>query len=204
MPNWFYFTVHVSGEKKDVEQFVENVKGSEKYQTESMEFDFNHFVPQPDNIFRGNLGREEKKMCEEQGIPNWYRWNSDNWGTKWNANVETAFCLSSVDGFPMEYEYEISTAWAFPVPVMDRMVEMYPNIDFTIVGEEESGAYGVYWSTSEDIFLEEEPILVDESDHEREVYFNNNDEEYLWRYRDNGELVPEQDNFYPFNKYSWS
>ena len=33
MPNWFYFTVNVSGEKKDVEQFVENVKGSAKYGT---------------------------------------------------------------------------------------------------------------------------------------------------------------------------
>ena len=85
MPNWFYFTVNVSGEEKDVEQFVENVKGSEKYETEGREFDFNHFIPQPDNIFRGNLGDKEEKMCEEQGIPNWYRWNNQNWGTKWNG-----------------------------------------------------------------------------------------------------------------------
>ena len=35
MPNWFYFSLNVSGEKKDVEQFVENVKGSEKFVTGS-------------------------------------------------------------------------------------------------------------------------------------------------------------------------
>jgi hypothetical protein len=34
MPNWFYFSLNVSGEKKDVEQFVENVKGSEKFARE--------------------------------------------------------------------------------------------------------------------------------------------------------------------------
>ena len=204
MPNWFYFTVNVSGEKKDVEAFVENVKGSKEFDTEGYEFDFNHFIPQPDNIFRENIGSDKKKELDAIGVPNWYDWNNANWGTKWNANVETAFCLSSHEGFPMEYEYEISTAWAFPVPVMDKMVEMYPNIDFTIVGEEESSSYGVYWSTSEDLFLEEEPILVDESDNDREVYFNSGDEEYLWRYKDNNELVPDQDDFYPFNKYSWS
>ena len=202
MPNWFYFTVNVSGEKKDVEQFVENVKGSAKYETEGREFDFNHFIPQPDNIFRGGLSLQDEEKLNAAGIPHWYGWNNRNWGTKWNANVESAFCLSSVDGFPMEYEYEMCTAWAFPVPVMDKMVEMYPNIDFTIVGEEESNSYGVYWSTSEDVFLEEEPVFVDEGD--REVYFNNDDEEYLWRYKDNNELVPDQDDFYPMSKFSWT
>ena len=201
MPNWFYFTVNVSGEEKDVEQFVENVKGSAKYETEGREFDFNHFIPQPDNIFRGNLGDKEEKMCEEQGIPNWYRWNNQNWGTKWNGVCDD-FEMVSIDGFPYEATYDLRTAWAFPVPVMDKMVEMYPNIDFTIVGEEESNSYGVYWSTSEDVFLEEEPVFVDEGD--REVYFNNDDEEYLWRYKDNNELVPDQDDFYPMSKFSWT
>ena len=204
MPNWFYFTVNVSGEEKDVEQFVENVKGSAKYETEGREFDFNHFIPQPDNIFRGGLSLQDEKKLNEAGIPHWYGWNNRTWGTKWNANVESAFCLSSIDGFPMEYEYEMCTAWAFPVPVMDKMIDMYPNLDFTIVGEEESNSYGVYWSTSEGKFLEEEPIFVDEADQEREVYFNNDDEEYLWRYKDNNELVPDQEDFYPMSKFSWS
>lgn len=200
MPNWFYFTVNVSGEKKDVEQFVENVKGSEKFGTEGREFDFNHFIPQPDNIFRGNLGRDEEKMCEEQGIPNWYRWNNQNWGTKWNAVCDDELDIS-VEGFPFEHEYNLRTAWAFPNIVMDKMIDMYPNLDFTIVGEEESNSYGVYWCTSEDVFLEEEPVLVDEGD--REIYFDN-DKEYLWRYKDNDELVPDQEDFYPMSKFSWT
>ena len=40
MPNWFYFTLNVSGEKKDVQEFVENVKGTEKFETAF------HLVPQ--------------------------------------------------------------------------------------------------------------------------------------------------------------
>lgn len=203
MPNWFYFTVNVSGEKKDVEQFVENVKGSEKYETEGREFDFNHFIPQPDNIFRGGLSLQDEEKLNAAGIPHWYGWNNQNWGTKWNGVCDD-FEMVSVDGFPYEATYDLRTAWAFPLPVMSKMIDMYPNLDFTIVGEEESNSYGVYWSTSEDVFLEEEPIFVDEADHEREVYFNNDDEEYLWRYKDNNELVPDQEDFYPMSKFSWT
>lgn len=201
MPNWFYFTVNVSGEKKDVEQFVENVKGSEKYDTEFREFDFNHFIPQPDSIFRGNLSTDKEKELDSLGVPNWYTWNNANWGTKWNANVYSAYCASSVEGFPTEYEYDMATAWAFPAPVIDKMIEMYPNLDFSIQGEEESGAYGVYWNTMEDTFIDEEPMIIDEYNG-REVYWDNKDK--LYRYSEDGTEVPDQDDFYPITKYSWS
>ena len=200
MPNWFNFTINVSGENKDVEQFVENVKGSAKFDTESLSFDFNHFIPQPDNIFRENIGSDKKKELNAIGVPNWYDWNNSNWGTKWNANVYSAFCVSSVEGFPTEYEYEIATAWNFPEAVMHKMIEMYPNLDFSIVGEEESGMYGIYWNTMEDIFQEEEPILIDDSNG-REVY---HDDQYQWLYSDNNEPVPNQDDFFPMNQYSWT
>ena len=34
MPNWFYFSVQVIGKEKDVDAFVENVKGTKEYDTE--------------------------------------------------------------------------------------------------------------------------------------------------------------------------
>ena len=201
MPNWFYFSVNVSGAKKDVEQFVENVKGSEKFETEGREFDFNHFIPQPENIFRENISGDKKKELDAVSVPNWYDWNNQNWGTKWNANVESAFCISSVEGFPMEYEYELATAWAFPTSVMRKMIEMYPNLDFTIVGEEESDAYGVYIESSTDTFLEEEPQYIDDING-LQVYYSSNDQ--CWRYMESNEAVEDSDNFYPMTKYSWS
>ena len=42
MPNWFNFTLDVSGKEEDVQAFVQNVKGSKHYDTEGYEFDFNH------------------------------------------------------------------------------------------------------------------------------------------------------------------
>ena len=200
MPNWFYFSLNVSGEKKDVEQFVENVKGSEEFETEGREFDFNHFIPQPENIFRGNLGNDEEKYCKENGLPDWHTWNNANWGTKWNAVCDDEMAIS-VDGFPFEHEYNLRTAWAFPTPVIKKMIEMYPNLDFTIVGEEESNAYGVYIVSSEEIWEEEEPMMIDEGNG-REVYYDRDNE--WWAYMDDDTMVEDSDDFYPMNKYSWS
>lgn len=47
--------------------------------------DFRKIVPQPKNIFLGDLSKEEEHRLEEEGIPTWYKWNIENWGTKWNC-----------------------------------------------------------------------------------------------------------------------
>lgn len=202
MPNWFYFSLQVIGKEKDVDAFVENVKGTKKYETEGYEFDFNHFIPQPENIFRGGLSMQDKERLDKEGTPNWYDWNYVNWGTKWNACCDD-FERGAINGSPHFAKYYLRTAWADPRPVIMKLIEMYKNLDIYIEGEEESNAYGIYISTRDDFYLEEEPTFVDEMN-ERAVYFSNDNNEYLWRYVDNDELVPDQEDFYPMNKYSWT
>ena len=192
MPNWFYFSLNVSGKKEDVQSFVENVKGKEGTTYEGREFDFNHFIPQPEGLY------DEKS--EDNIFPNWYNWNIENWGTKWNASVDDAYVASDKEGFPYEYHYDMRTAWADPRPVIFKMIEMYPQLDFNISGEEESNAYGIYVSSSEDVFLEEEPTLIDELN-DKEVFWA--DSSGLWRYVEDNEIVEDQDGFWPINKYSW-
>ena len=199
MPNWFNFSLEVSGKKEDVQEFVQNVKGSKGYDTEGYEFDFNHFIPQPDNIFRGNLGLNEEKYCKDNNLPNWYNWNVDNWGTKWNANIDDSYWVSELEKVS-SFRYDMATAWADPRPIIVKMIEKYPDLDFEIQGEEESNEYGIYISTYEDVFLEEEPTQIDEMNN-REVYWESEDN--LYHYMDNDEVVPDQDDFYPINKYSW-
>jgi len=201
MPNWFYFSVTVTGEKQEVEQFIENVRGSEKFETEGREFDFNHFLPQPDNIFRGAMSFGDEKKLKEQGIPDWYSWNNQNWGTKWNAVCDDIHHFDLADHKHLQIIYDLRTAWAFPVPVIERMIDDYPDLTFVIAGEEESDAYGVYIDTTLNIWEEEEPILMDDYNN-REVYWESSD--LKWHYMDDDSLVPKQEDFYPINKYSWS
>lgn len=195
MPNWFYTTMIVSGEEKDVQDFVQNVKGTDQYGTEGRDFDFNHFIPQPDNIFRDNLDSETRKRLEEEGIPNWYDWNCTNWGTKWNAHC------NSVESHKDYVTYNLETAWAFPSPVIKKMIDKYPNLSFEIEGEEEFNSYGVYVKYDDGnlgAWHEEEPSYFDE-DSQREVYY-----EDVWRYMDDNKEVEDQEGFFCITKYSWS
>ena len=200
MPDWFYFTLDVSGKKEDVQEFVQNVKGSEKFETEGSDFDFNHFIPQPDDIFRGSLGDKEEEYCKESGVPNWYDWNCMHWGTKWNASVDDSCWTSELEKLST-FKYDMRTAWADPRPIIMKMLEKYPDLDFEISGEEESNEYGIYISTYEDVYLEEEPILINELNG-REVYWESEDNQ--WHYMNDDSLVEDQENFYPRSKYSWN
>ncbi len=195
MPNWFYMTLEVNGKEEDVLTFVRNVKGSKKYETEGRDFDFNHFIPQPDNLFRDNLSTDKEKELKQQGIPDWYNWNVDNWGTKWNAHCEI------VDFNGGDAVFHLETAWADPRPVIHKMIEMYPNLSFIIEGEEESQSYGIYIDSAKDFYGEEEPSYVDE-DNNRAVHWDS--DLFLWRYTDNYNEVENSEDFYPQPKYSWS
>jgi len=199
MPNWFNFEMQVSGTKKDVLEFAENVKGSKKFETEGREFDFNHFIPQPDNIFRANLSTDKSKELAKEGVPDWYNWNIDNWGTKWNGVVDDVDVCVYNDGSADAF-YTMRTAWAFPAPVIEQMIRDYHHLGFSIQGEEESCDYGVNIDSSEGIWEEEEPIFID--DNGKQVYWDSND--CLYRYSYNDSIVPDADNFFPSTQYSWS
>jgi len=113
--------------------------------------------------------------------------------------VDDSYVVADIPN-PYSYRYDMRTAWADPRPVIIKMIETYPDLDFEISGEEESNSYGIYVSTFEDVFLEEEPTLIDEMNG-REVYWESEDNR--WYYMDNDEFVLDQDDFWPINKYSW-
>ena len=200
MPNWFYFDLQVEGKQEDVQEFVKNVKGTEKYETEGRDFDFNHFIPQPDNIYRGSLSFKDEERLKEEGIPSWYNWNTQNWGTKWNASVDDIFYEEG----STKAVYRLSTAWAFPSPVINTMLEMYPNLNFFIEGEEESGSYGVHIDTEKELYLVEDSTLVD-PETDREIYFKEQDDRlYHPFYKDDDTMVPDAEDFFPKYKFSWN
>lgn len=75
----------------------------------------------------------------------WYAFNNREWGTKWDVAV------SNDDTYPdtnMEeaengenyvVHYNFQTAWAPPVPAMQKLSAQYPTLLFTLSYEEETG-----------------------------------------------------------------
>lgn len=94
--------------------------------------DFKKVIPQPGNIFNENLSAEDERRCKEQGIPTWYDWNRQNWGTKWNS-------------YSCEKEswniYTFETAWS-PVPrIIQKISETYSDVEFVYSYADEDTGY---------------------------------------------------------------
>lgn len=56
------------------------------------------------------------------GAPTWYEWCVAHWGTKWGAYS----CCDTEDGFSFQ------TAWSAPLPVIQRLSELFPELELTL------------------------------------------------------------------------
>lgn len=77
-------------------------------------------------------GMQALKAIEECGHTDWYGWSVENWGTKWNA-----YEFELVDQEPDKLVIRFQTAWSVPVPVLQRLVELHPRLNFVAVSFDE-------------------------------------------------------------------
>jgi len=112
-----------SDEEGEVQRILEEIKTvtDEEYRP----LDFEKIIPHPDNLFTGNLGLNEREQCAREGRPNWYDWQIENWGTKWNA-----YDISVEDDGYGQVTITFDTAWTAPLPIIDALREKYPNAHF--------------------------------------------------------------------------
>lgn len=92
-------------------------KIKEFLKSEDSEFDFRKILPQPKEVIESE--NDSKGM-----IPLWYEWNTANWGTKWNAyEINLTQKQESL-------EYSFCSAWVPPIPVIKKLIELFPEYKF--------------------------------------------------------------------------
>ena len=138
MPNWVKTELEIIGTDEQIQQVKDFVLD------ENGNFDFERIVPYPkywecpkkylilpDEITpsdikmpfgESGLHVERCSLCVMEAYPflDWYNWRIDNWGTKWNA------CDSDVFINTIYFD----TAWSFAAPVIGKLSELFPDIDF--------------------------------------------------------------------------
>lgn len=79
---------------------------------------------------------ESKLRINEYGADNWYEWNCNNWGTKWNS-----YHCSIVEDHETVLIIKYDTAWSPATPVLREISKRFPNV--TIVSEyaDEGGSF---------------------------------------------------------------
>ena len=133
MPNHVSNVITLKGHKDDIIKCLSTImrdndttENENKYEGIGT-IDFEKIIPMPKEIYRGNIGPEERKFY---GSNNWYDWSVMNWGTKWNAYNFYAHEIMPVDISEGEdYTMEFDTAWNPPYPVIKTLSEMYPELE---------------------------------------------------------------------------
>jgi hypothetical protein len=134
MPNWCSNALVVKGPKKDLDAFKATLNQKDVDGIE-VPFSFAQTVPPPANLFRGNLGDAERKECEAKGIPNWYDWQSANWGVKWDC------CEANVSIAPKSVKVWFDTPWAPPLAWFSNFAAKFPNLTAELAYNECGMAY---------------------------------------------------------------
>jgi hypothetical protein len=102
---------------------------------DQFQFDLSSIVPRP-TILEGTISptpqkddprytEQYQKALEETGFENWYDWSTEKWGTKWNS-YEFRWVEQSEEKLVFTFE----TAWACPYPVIEKLIALYPELNF--------------------------------------------------------------------------
>jgi hypothetical protein len=208
MPNWCYNSLCVSGNEEKLADFVSKTiipsdMSSETDYNEEHKFTFNILHPLPKALegttsplrkLEGETEEQYKERMAENvrlyGAEDWYRWQLDNWGTKWDATHTQVEQLDSSCLF-----VRFDTAWSPPTEWYLKIFKMYPELTFEVVVGEESQAYcGKMVATGGEIVFDESGDYLYQDEAGNEVEYNK--VQGRWQYVDTQELIMDQD-FWP-------
>lgn len=161
MPNHCENDLYVSGKRADLNKFKEFCKG------ESTVFDFNKFIPYPEEFTKKDREAQSisdafknmsKGACRmwldvhgyidvmkpydvKDGFNSGgYEWCVKHWKTKWTAYQDS---IKTDKGNRLTITFQ--TAWSPPIPIVEKASEMFPLLEFTLKYFERGGAFqGVY------------------------------------------------------------
>jgi len=133
-----------------------------------------------------NLKCEESRFCDlispmpfemwiapDQGsFGAWYEWRNENWGTKWDVfSVEVEIADSSLNRPDRRtLEFRCWTAWAPPIPIWDRLVDLGCKVEADY--QDEGGMFeGTYRDGLDECWVpaaDEEDMNLDKDVYEEE------------------------------------
>ena len=141
MPNWCANDLTIHCDNREVLNSIETL-----ITDDNGEMTFTKLIPEPEalqDIHSGfitidgirynewrqvdgeNVGvtaEEKAELLRKYGATNLYHWHCNNYGTKWDA------CHSDVlsnDGYSLKVSF--ATAWSPPIPVINKLIELYPD-----------------------------------------------------------------------------
>lgn len=214
MPNWCSNFLRVEGNPDEVKRFADMCIVENPDKPGQYEFTMTKLMPLPDELkettspalWRGDENDVEGKaayekhnqyLIEKYGYNNWYDWQVNNWGTKWD--VSDAMINDDEEG-SIGFDYD--TAWGPNDEWVKYAAKQFPELKFYLSYEEPGCAFcGVLMCENGEVTEDTTGDLEWQDEDGREVYYDS--ENHLYRYCDTDELIEDED-FWPqsYNPYA--
>jgi len=137
---------------------------------------------EPEGLIPCENNTDEKCMAliKEYGADNWYDWNIQAYGTKWDFSVSE----EEMDISATCIEARFDTAWSPPITFLEKMQDLFPAIDISLLYEVEGSdgcgrAYTERHSGEAFISVEEGDLEYMAEDG-RDIFFDEDD--CCWKY----------------------
>lgn len=87
-------------------------------------------------------GRIKRDNLKKYGCADWYDWQIEHWGTKWDVSCEEADLRRGNPGIRnWRVSYEFDSAWSPPIPAIEHISATYTRLTFTLLYAEAGNAY---------------------------------------------------------------
>jgi hypothetical protein len=144
MPNWVYNTLTVTGDEHEIARMkkqlsrriprpVRDGDGTEtvsgQWVAEDVEFSFWNITAPDESEWVDYF-----TVNKDNTLPYWYKWNTANWGCKWDAGVHEI-----VDIEKDSYTVTMETPWSPPIQAVQALSAQYPSLYVSLSYEEEQG-----------------------------------------------------------------
>ena len=141
MPNWCDNNVMIKGPTEEINKIKDFLV------EQGNVFSFERILPCPAALRNAPAPNRNEQSVEfnkkKYGAADWYDWSVNNWGTKWNSS-DTVMHTELEDKEEKQIGYSFQTAWAPPLPLYDKLAEMFPNTNI-FVNFDESGCDFAGW-----------------------------------------------------------
>jgi hypothetical protein len=144
MPNWVHTVLNITGPSEDLLRLVNYVAVMPDFaQDDQKDLSFHSFITPTDMTKEQYSGiavevpiGEETPHKPVEG--SWYSWNSDNWGTKWDA-CDVSTDITMLGETVQQFNIYFDTAWGPASQVVEAMSIQYPTLEISVYWEEEQG-----------------------------------------------------------------
>lgn len=148
MPNWCENELKIWGKAEDVQSVLDRIRKEDNDNPdEDPLIDFNKIIPYPEE-YRVQDEVAKKAEAEWRALPEGerppystlpkdgfnsggYHWCIANWGTKWNA-CDVMEIRDGLKGTTRTYGVGFSTAWSPPEPIIRKLGETFPTVNFQL------------------------------------------------------------------------